>query len=111
MINNTLVQATDTPLRLAVTLNKNGLTHDIIAASGQFSASVLSQSVNFALFQHLRGRQTTAREWQRKGSRKQQRMEQIPFPIPNRQLPAPASNFQFRDCTLELASPQSLLSS
>ncbi|MDR3313707.1 MAG: flavin reductase [Oscillospiraceae bacterium] len=53
MINNTLVQVTETPLRVAVTLNKGGLTHDMIAATGRFSASVLCRGVDFALFRHF----------------------------------------------------------
>ncbi|MDR2752711.1 MAG: flavin reductase family protein, partial [Oscillospiraceae bacterium] len=53
MINNTLVQATSAPLRLAVTLNKEGLTHNMIAATGAFSASVLCEGADFALFRHF----------------------------------------------------------
>jgi len=53
MIANTLMQATERPLRLTLTLNKNGLTHDMVAATGQFSASVLCQGANFELFQQF----------------------------------------------------------
>ena len=53
MINNTLIQVTETPLRLALTLNKNGLTHDMAAATGRFSASVLCRGADFALFRHF----------------------------------------------------------
>ncbi|MDR2687170.1 MAG: flavin reductase [Oscillospiraceae bacterium] len=51
MIGNTLMQATDT--RLTLTLNKAGLTHDMVAATGLFSASVLCQGADFALFRHF----------------------------------------------------------
>lgn len=53
MISNTLIQVTGTPLRLSLTLDKSGLTHDMIAETGWFSASVLCQGVDFALFQHF----------------------------------------------------------
>jgi flavin reductase (DIM6/NTAB) family NADH-FMN oxidoreductase RutF/rubredoxin len=51
MIGNTLMQATDT--RLTLTLNKAGLTHDMVAATGRFSASVLCQGADFELFRHF----------------------------------------------------------
>jgi len=53
MVNNTLVQVTSAPPRLAIALNKDGLTHDMLAATGVFSASVLCQGVSFELFRHF----------------------------------------------------------
>jgi len=51
MISNTLMQATDT--RLTLILNKAGLTHDMVAATGRFSASVLCRGADFGLFKHF----------------------------------------------------------
>jgi flavin reductase (DIM6/NTAB) family NADH-FMN oxidoreductase RutF/rubredoxin len=53
MVCNTLIQVTQNPLRLAVTLNKAGFTHDVILQSSRFTASVLSQSATFDLFRHF----------------------------------------------------------
>ena len=53
MIGNTLLQATDNPPRVALTLNKAGLTHDMIAATGRFSASVLCRGADFELFRQF----------------------------------------------------------
>ena len=52
-IVNTVQQLTDSPLRIGVTVNKNNLTHDMIARTGLFNASVLSQSVDFEVFRHF----------------------------------------------------------
>ncbi|MCL2495635.1 MAG: flavin reductase [Oscillospiraceae bacterium] len=53
MVANTLMQATSSPLRVTLTLAKGGLTHDIILATGQFSASVLCKGADFGLFKHF----------------------------------------------------------
>ena len=53
MIGNTLMQATSAPLRVTLTLAKDGLTHDMVLATGQFSASVLCKGADFALFKHF----------------------------------------------------------
>ncbi|MDR2686904.1 MAG: flavin reductase [Oscillospiraceae bacterium] len=53
MIGNTLMQATSSPLRVTLTLAKGGLTHDMVLATGRFSASVLCKGVDFALFRHF----------------------------------------------------------
>jgi len=53
MIANTLMQATSSPLRVTLTLAKGGLTHDMAAATGQFSASVLCKGAGFGLFKHF----------------------------------------------------------
>ncbi len=42
-ISNTVFQLTDPPLRIAVCLNKNNLTHEYISESGCFAISVLAQ--------------------------------------------------------------------
>ena len=51
-IINTVMQVTDTPLRIQIAVNKNNLTHDMIAATGEFNVSVLSQDAVFWVFQH-----------------------------------------------------------
>ena len=53
MIGNTLMQATSSPLRVTLTLAKGGLTHDMVLATGKFSASVLCKGVGFDLFKHF----------------------------------------------------------
>jgi flavin reductase (DIM6/NTAB) family NADH-FMN oxidoreductase RutF/rubredoxin len=40
-ISNTVFQLTDPPLRIAVCLNRNNLTHEFISATGRFAVSVL----------------------------------------------------------------------
>lgn len=52
-IINTLTQVTNTPNRLCLAVNKDSLTHDMIARTGLFAASVLSQDASFALFQRF----------------------------------------------------------
>lgn len=52
-IINTVTQVTDTPLRVSVTVNKQNLTHDMIAASGKLCISVLDESAPFSLFQQF----------------------------------------------------------
>ncbi len=52
-IVNTVIQLTDTPKRLAFAVNRANLTHDMIAKTGVFSISVLSQDVPFEIFQHF----------------------------------------------------------
>ena len=51
-IINTVTQVTDTPLRMQIAVNKSNLTHDMIAATGEFNVSVLSQDAVFWVFQH-----------------------------------------------------------
>jgi len=51
-IINTVMQVTDTPLRIQIAVNKGNLTHDMIAATGEFNVSVLSQDAVFWVFQH-----------------------------------------------------------
>lgn len=52
-IINTAQQLTDTPLRLSITVNKKNHTHDLIAKSGVFNLSVLSEDAPFATFQRF----------------------------------------------------------
>lgn len=52
-IINTVMQITDTPKRLAIALNKSNFTHDLIAKSGVFNISVLTETAPFSLFQHF----------------------------------------------------------
>ena len=50
-IINTAVQVTNTPNRLAVTVNKQNHTHDMILRTKVFNLSVLTEDAPFALFQ------------------------------------------------------------
>jgi len=52
-IINTLQQVTSDPLRISITVNKANLTHDMIAHTGEFNVSVLSQEATFDLFKHF----------------------------------------------------------
>ena len=51
-IINTVMQITDTPKRIQIAVNKENYTHDLIAATGQFNVSVLSEEAVFWVFQH-----------------------------------------------------------
>ena len=51
-IINTVMQVTDQPKRIQIAVNKQNYTHDMIAATGQFNVSVLSQDAVFWVFQH-----------------------------------------------------------
>ena len=52
-ITNTVVQVTSQPNRISVTINKGNYTHDMIMDSGVFTASVISEAADFALFKHF----------------------------------------------------------
>ena len=52
-IINAVTQITDNPLQIAVTVNKANHTHDIIAKTGKFNISTLTQSVPFSVFEHF----------------------------------------------------------
>jgi flavorubredoxin/flavin reductase (DIM6/NTAB) family NADH-FMN oxidoreductase RutF len=52
-IINTAVQITETPLRISVTVNKAGLTHDMIVKTGEFNLSILSNSAPFGIFEQF----------------------------------------------------------
>ena len=53
MICNTIVQVTNTPARLAVTINKQNFTHDTIKKTGLLNINVLDESASFAIFQRF----------------------------------------------------------
>ena len=52
-IVNTVMQVTDNPKRLAFAVNKTNLTHDMIANTGLFTVSVLTQEAPFEVYQHF----------------------------------------------------------
>ncbi len=52
-IVNTAGQITDSPNRIAVTINKGSKTHDMIKNTGVFNVSVLSENAEFELFRHF----------------------------------------------------------
>ena len=52
-IINAAIQVTSTPNRIAVTVNKQNKTHDMIASTGQFNLSVLTTQAPFSLFKHF----------------------------------------------------------
>lgn len=51
MICNTVVQVTNSPQRLAVTINKQNYTHETVKATGKMNVCVLSETAAFPLFQ------------------------------------------------------------
>lgn len=52
-IVNTLSQVTSDPLQVTVAVNKLNYTHDIIANTKKFTASVISEAADFELFKHF----------------------------------------------------------
>lgn len=52
-ISNTVMQVTTTPNCISVTLNKANYTHDLIAKTGKFNVSVISEKAEFALFERF----------------------------------------------------------
>lgn len=52
-IVNTVTQLTEAPTRIAVTVNKANLTHDMIMKSGMLNVSVLTEDAPFDLFKHF----------------------------------------------------------
>lgn len=52
-IINTAAQVTTTPNRVTIAVNKENYTHDMIAATGEFTLSILSEKADFALFQRF----------------------------------------------------------
>ena len=52
-IINTVTQITSNPLQVAMTVNKQNLTCDLIRESGIVSVSILSEKAPFSLFQHF----------------------------------------------------------
>lgn len=51
-IVNTVTQVTTEPNRITVAVNKSNLTHDMIAATGVFNVSVLTEKAKFDTFKH-----------------------------------------------------------
>jgi len=52
-IINTVTQITEKPLRISIAVNKANLTHDMIAKTGAFSISVLTESTPFRVFEQF----------------------------------------------------------
>ena len=52
-IINTAAQVTSTPNRISIAVNKANLTHDMIAETGVFNISVISEDATFNLFQRF----------------------------------------------------------
>jgi len=52
-IINTVNQVTDTPKRIAIAVNKQNLTHDMIKRTGSFNVSVLSETAEMDVFKHF----------------------------------------------------------
>ena len=52
-IINTAVQLTSSPCRLAITVNKQNYTHDMIMRTDAFNLSVLSEEAPFKVFEHF----------------------------------------------------------
>ena len=52
-IINTATQVTSEPNRIAIAVNKNNLTHDMVLRTRKFTVSILSQKADFSLFRHF----------------------------------------------------------
>ncbi len=52
-IINTAVQLTSSPCRIAITVNKQNYTHDMIMRTDAFNLSVLSEEAPFKVFEHF----------------------------------------------------------
>lgn len=52
-IVNTVQQATSSPNRILVAVNKENYTHDMIMRTGVFNVSILSENVTFDTFKHF----------------------------------------------------------
>ena len=53
LIVNTVTQLTDTPLRVAVNINKLNYSHDVIKKSGVLNVNCLNQEAPFSIFQQF----------------------------------------------------------
>ena len=49
-IINTLQQVTTTPNKVAITVNKENYTHDMIMRTGEFNVSIISETADFEMF-------------------------------------------------------------
>lgn len=52
-IINTCMQITENPTTVAIAVNKNGLTHDMIVKTRKFNLSMLDESAPMAVFEHF----------------------------------------------------------
>lgn len=52
-IVNTVVQVTSSPMCIAVTVNKQNFTHDMIAATNKFNVSIIDVTAPFELFERF----------------------------------------------------------
>ncbi len=52
-IINTVSQVANIPNRIAISINKQNYTHDMIKKSGEFNVSVLTESTPFKVFEHF----------------------------------------------------------
>lgn len=52
-IINTAIQLTDNPLQIAIAVNKNNYTLEMIEKSGRFNLSILSEDAPFSVFQNF----------------------------------------------------------
>lgn len=52
-IINTVTQVTSAPLQVTIAVNKMNYTHDLIAETGKFTASILSEKAAFDIFQRF----------------------------------------------------------
>ena len=53
LIVNTVIQLTSTPVRVAVTINKQNYSHDVIKQTGAMNVNCLDISAPFSLFQNF----------------------------------------------------------
>ena len=53
LIVNTVTQVTDSPARVAVTINKDNFSHDIIKRTGRLVVNCLSENAPFSLFERF----------------------------------------------------------
>ena len=53
LIVNTVIQVTDSPLRVTVTINKNNYSHNVILNSGILNVCCLSEDTPFEIFERL----------------------------------------------------------
>ena len=51
-ITNTVIQVTDNPVRISVTINKGNYTCGMIERTGLFNVSILSEEASFNTFKH-----------------------------------------------------------
>ena len=52
-IVNTVIQVTSSPMCIAVTVNKQNYTHDMIAATNKFNVSLIDQTAPLAIFKRF----------------------------------------------------------